>query len=34
MPGCFPTVRLGEWMYDSVNYLCLTPEGKPQEYTI
>ena len=32
MPGCFPTVRLGEWMYESINYICLTPEGTPQEY--
>jgi hypothetical protein len=34
MPGCFPTVRLGEWIYDSVNYICYTPEGKPQEYIV
>jgi hypothetical protein len=31
MPGCFPNVRLGEWILESVNYICLTPEGKPQE---
>lgn len=30
MSGCFPTVRLGEWIYDSINYICLTPEGEPQ----
>jgi hypothetical protein len=32
MPGCFPTVRLGEWVVESEYYVCLTPEGKPQKF--
>lgn len=30
----YPQVRLGEWEYDSVNYICLTPDGTPQKYIV
>jgi len=31
MSRCFPNVRLGEWVIESVNYYTLAPEGKPQK---
>jgi hypothetical protein len=34
MSSKYPKVRLGEWIYDSINYICLTPEGEPQEYIV
>ena len=34
MSSKYPEVRLGDWMYDSVNYICLTPQGHPQEYIV
>jgi len=34
MSSKYPEVRLGDWMYDSVNYICLTPNRTPQEYIV
>jgi hypothetical protein len=34
MSSKYPKVRLGEWVYDSINYICLTPEGKPEKYIV
>ena len=30
----YPKVKLGEWMYDSINYRCSTPGGIPEEYIV
>ena len=30
----FPEVRLGRWMYDSINYISKTYEGIPEKYIL